>query len=280
MFWTRLISGVFLLAAVIGLIFFGGLPLGIVLAFISIIGAREMERAIGQEEALPFTGKGAKGGMADQQPKAVFGIIMIVAIVLYYGMIFISFDFAILGIMIFLIAILAFYVFTYPRYQVEQVMGEIFTFLYVPVSLSFIFALRHMRAGTSGRTLAALVFFCSWGCDTCAYCVGKLIGRHKMTPQLSPKKSVEGAVGGVLGAGILAFFFARLVSEPQIEYALICMGGALVSMVGDLAASAIKRNKDIKDYGNVIPGHGGILDRFDSVIITAPLIYCLAKFML
>ena len=280
MFWTRLISGVFLLAAVIGLIFSGGLPLELVLAFISIVGAREMERALGQQEPLLFAGGKFKGGIVKGQPQAVFGNIMILGTVLYYVLIWIDFGFAILGIMIFLIAILAAYVFTYPRYHVEQVMGEIFTFLYVPVSLSFIFALRHLKADTGGRALAALVFLCSWGCDTCAYCVGKLIGKHKMTPVLSPKKSVEGAVGGVLGAGILGFFFARLVSAPQLEYALICMGGALISMVGDLAASAIKRNKDIKDYGNVIPGHGGILDRFDSVIITAPLIYCLAKFML
>ena len=104
-----------------------------------------------------------------------------------------------------------------------------------------------------------------------------------MAPILSPKKSIEGAVGGVLGAALLGALYAWAISRynpnsahtPMI-YAIICAVGALVSMVGDLAASAIKRQQNIKDYGTLIPGHGGILDRFDSVIFTAPIIYFLA----
>jgi phosphatidate cytidylyltransferase len=125
-----------------------------------------------------------------------------------------------------------------------------------------------------------LIFLCSWGCDTCAYCVGMLIGKHKMAPVLSPKKSVEGAVGGVAGAALLGALYALATGGLVLEYALICAVGALISMVGDLAASAVKRNQNIKDYGTLIPGHGGILDRFDSVIFTAPVIYYLAKMVL
>ena len=122
-----------------------------------------------------------------------------------------------------------------------------------------------------------LIFLCSWGCDTCAYCVGMLIGKHKMAPVLSPKKSVEGAVGGVAGAVLLGILFAAATKGPLLEYTVErCVVGALISMVGDLAASAVKRNMGIKDYGKLIPGHGGILDRFDSVIFTAPVIYYLA----
>ena len=128
-----------------------------------------------------------------------------------------------------------------------------------------------------------LIFLCSWGCDTCAYCVGVLIGKHKMAPVLSPKKSIEGAVGGVLGAALLGAIYAAATgaynpnpAHTPLIYAIICGVGALVSMVGDLAASAIKRQENIKDYGTLIPGHGGILDRFDSVIFTAPVIYALA----
>lgn len=101
-----------------------------------------------------------------------------------------------------------------------------------------------------------------------------------MAPVLSPKKSVEGAVGGVLGAALLGVAYAAATGGKMAEYALICAVGALISMVGDLAASAIKRNQGIKDYGKLIPGHGGILDRFDSVIFTAPVIYYLAKLVL
>ena len=103
-----------------------------------------------------------------------------------------------------------------------------------------------------------------------------LIGKHKMAPVLSPKKSIEGAAGGVAGAALLGLIYAAAIGGKLLEYALICAIGALISMVGDLAASAIKRNRNIKDYGKLIPGHGGILDRFDSVIFTAPVIYLLA----
>ena len=101
-----------------------------------------------------------------------------------------------------------------------------------------------------------------------------------MSPKLSPKKTIEGAVGGVIGAGLLGVIYSLIaknfyVTEMNLTviFALICMVGALISIIGDLGASAIKRNYDIKDYGNLIPGHGGILDRFDSVIFVAPIIY-------
>ena len=124
------------------------------------------------------------------------------------------------------------------------------------------------------------VLLCSWGSDTCAYAVGVLIGRHKMTPKLSPKKSVEGAIGGIVGAALLCMLYTQLVINVYtyetfslVQAALLGAVGAIVSMVGDLAASAIKRDHDIKDYGKLIPGHGGIMDRFDSVIVTAPIIF-------
>ena len=104
-----------------------------------------------------------------------------------------------------------------------------------------------------------------------------------MTPVLSPKKTIEGAVGGVLGTALLTMLYAcifrnamQIESRGIVVLAGISMAGALISMVGDLAASAIKRNYEVKDYGHLIPGHGGILDRFDSVIFTAPIIYYLA----
>ena len=103
-----------------------------------------------------------------------------------------------------------------------------------------------------------------------------------MTPKLSPKKSVEGGIGGVAGAALLGVLFALAMNHwggadvNPLHYAVICGAGGMISQVGDLAASAVKRNHDIKDYGTLIPGHGGILDRFDSVIFTAPVIYYLA----
>ena len=129
-----------------------------------------------------------------------------------------------------------------------------------------------------------MIFLCSWASDTCAYVAGVAFGKHKMAPVLSPKKSVEGAVGGVVGAAALGAIYAAVFSDkinlsinPVIACAIICAIGALISMIGDLAASAIKRNHDIKDYGKLIPGHGGIMDRFDSVIYVAPIIWILIQ---
>ena len=118
-----------------------------------------------------------------------------------------------------------------------------------------------------------------------AYCVGMLIGKHKMAPVLSPKKSVEGGIGGIVGAALIGVLYALAINKwggagvGVAEFAIIGAAGGAISQIGDLAASAIKRNYNIKDYGKLIPGHGGILDRFDSVIITAPLIYFLSNIL-
>ena len=113
------------------------------------------------------------------------------------------------------------------------------------------------------------------------------IGKHKLAPVLSPKKSIEGAIGGVVGSSIVGLLYALILTQadPDIEnirwvFPVICAVGAMISQVGDLAASAIKRNYDIKDYGKLIPGHGGIMDRFDSVIFTSPMIYYMAVLLL
>ena len=166
------------------------------------------------------------------------------------------------------------YVISYPKYNTQQIMAAFFGIFYVPVMLSFIYQTRMLE---DGFQLAWLIFLSAWGCDTCAYCVGKLIGKKKIFPVLSPKKSLEGCIGGVLGAALIGVIYVACLGtrEPKTLclIAVICAFGGAVSMLGDLAASAIKRNKGIKDYGKLIPGHGGIMDRFDSVIVTAPLTY-------
>ena len=113
------------------------------------------------------------------------------------------------------------------------------------------------------------------------------LGRHKLTSELSPKKTVEGAVDAVVGTALLGVLFALLFREklpafgnPFLSMALIGALGSVISQIGDLAASAVKRNRGIKDYGTLIPGHGGVMDRFDSVLFTAPVILFLTKLLL
>ena len=262
MFKTRLLSGIVLVIIALLTIMSGGYVLLLTLLCVSLIGMRELYNAMGVH----------KSGMDLLELAGYLGA------VLYYGTVFLGFEkYGMMGVIISFMMFMFVYVFTYPKFKADQVMPAFFGVVYVAVMLSFIYLTRNLP---DGKFLVWLIFLCSWGCDTCAYCVGMLIGRHKMAPILSPKKSVEGGVGGVAGAALLGAIYAAATGGKIAEYALICAVGALISMVGDLAASAIKRNQGIKDYGKLIPGHGGILDRFDSVIFTAPAIYFLAKLVL
>lgn len=262
MFKTRLISGIVLVIIALATIISGSWILFFTLLAVSLIGMRELYKVM----------------KVSDEHVTVLELVGYLGAVLYYIAMKADFgDYGTMAIIISMILILFVYVFGYPKYHAEQVMAAFFGVVYVAVMLSFIYLTRSLP---DGKFLVWLIFLCSWGCDTCAYCVGMLIGKHKMAPVLSPKKSIEGAVGGVAGAALLGVIYAAATQGKMAEYALICAVGALISMVGDLAASAIKRNQNIKDYGKLIPGHGGILDRFDSVIITAPVIYYLAKTIL
>lgn len=262
MFKTRLISGIVLVILAFLTIYSGGVVLFATLLGVSLIGMQELYKAMGVRtdhfSALEIAGYAGA--------------------ILYYTGLLLSFErYGLLSLILALVLCICVYVFSYPNYQAEQVMSAYFGVVYVAVMLSFIFLTRNLEGGIWH---VWLIFLCSWGCDTCAYCVGVLFGKHKMAPVLSPKKSIEGAVGGVAGAALLGVIFAVVSGGDKRAYGIICAVGALISMVGDLAASAIKRNKGIKDYGRLIPGHGGILDRFDSVIFTAPIIYYLSLFMM
>ena len=262
MFKTRLISGIILVIIAMATIISGSWILFFTILAVSLIGMRELYKVM----------------KVSDEHVTVLELVGYLGAVLYYIAMKADFgNYGTMAIIISMILILFVYVFGYPKYHAEQVMAAFFGVVYVAVMLSFIYLTRSLP---DGKFLVWLIFLCSWGCDTCAYCVGMLIGKHKMAPVLSPKKSIEGAVGGVAGAALLGVIYAAATQGKMAEYALICAVGALISMVGDLAASAIKRNQNIKDYGKLIPGHGGILDRFDSVIITAPVIYYLAKTIL
>lgn len=262
MFKTRLLSGIVLVIAALALIITGGDVLLVGTLVISCIGMFELYRVFQIEKAAP-------------------GIAGYLAAAVYYANLRFAFLSDMMMFALLLLMLLMFvYVFTYPKYRTEQLLATFFGVFYVAVMMSYVYQTRMIPAGAY---IVWLIFLCSWGCDTCAYCVGVLIGKHKMAPKLSPKKSVEGAVGGVVGAALLTVIYCLIFKTAMgldMSHVVILAGisavGALVSMVGDLTASAIKRNYDIKDYGKLIPGHGGILDRFDSVIFTAPMIYFLA----
>ena len=127
----------------------------------------------------------------------------------------------------------------------------------------------------NGKFLIWYIAIASWGTDTFAYFVGSLIGKHKLTP-ISPKKSVEGSIGGIVGAVILSIVYTILINKfADLNISYLAILGitillSVLSQIGDLAASSIKRFTKIKDFGDIIPGHGGMLDRIDSIIFIAP----------
>lgn len=159
-------------------------------------------------------------------------------------------------------------------------------FFYVAYMFSFIRQI--ISINNYGNIFVWFVFIIAWSADTFAYAVGKTFGKNKLTPELSPNKSIEGFVGGVIGAtlmsclyGITIFKFIGFHENNFVYYCLV-MGaiGSVISQFGDLIASLIKRFNGIKDFGNIIPGHGGILDRFDSILLVAPFIYYFIKIMI
>ena len=174
------------------------------------------------------------------------------------------------------------FVFRFPKDHHDRMLHAVAAFIYAPVMISFIYRCLFLPYG---KIVYALIFFCSWVGDTCAYFAGRKFGKHKLAPVLSPKKTIEGAIGGIAGSVLLCLGAAALIAALYHQYlfwqfALIGFCGNLIGQIGDLSASGIKRNAGLKDYGHLIPGHGGIMDRFDSVIFTAPVLYFLAAWLI
>lgn len=261
-FLIRFRSSVILMVITIAAMVVGREFLFAILLGISLIGLMELYRVLKINKSL----------------LAASGYIACIG---YYALIYFDLkDYIFPYCILFLLVVMAIYVFSFPNFKSEHITLTFFGLFYVAIMISYIYQVRVLSGGTF---LVWLIFIGSWGSDTCAYLVGRTFGKHKMSPVLSPKKSVEGLIGGILGAAFIGFLYGTFTksyitgfANPQLSFALIGACSALISVVGDLAASAIKRNHDVKDYGGLIPGHGGVLDRFDSVIFTAPIVYYLA----
>ena len=255
---TRIISGVSLSVVFATFLILGGLPFAGILTFVSFVGYFELNRILGTEKS----------------PMAIIGYIGCICVYVLdylqlnqYSLIFLS---------ILFILQMGSYVFTFPKYSSQSAIMSFFAFVYAVVMVSYLYEIRIME---NGIYFIWLVFICSWVADTFAYFVGVFFGKHKMVPKLSPKKTIEGAIGGISGSLIIGFGYGIVYASKMgytpapYVFAIACAIGAAISIVGDLTASAIKRDHNVKDYGKLIPGHGGIMDRFDSVIFCAPIVY-------
>lgn len=162
------------------------------------------------------------------------------------------------------------YLFSIERRKLEDSMVTITGIFYVGF---FCYTMGELGL-TEMNLFVWLVIITAFGTDICAYFAGVTMGKHKLCPKISPKKTWEGAIGGILGSVILSGLFGLFFAKAFLPHCLIIgVIASIISMFGDLTASIFKRKMGIKDYGNLIPGHGGILDRFDSVLFTGPTVY-------
>lgn len=183
----------------------------------------------------------------------------------------------------------------YERTKFEHVALALFGSLAIPGSLGTFFEVRDLcvdypqlfqRSHCVFLILCAM--YCAWMSDTWAYFVGRKLGKHKLAPRISPKKSVEGAIGGVVGTVIFCVgtylvcdhFFFVLDTVKIWMVAIVAVILSVLGMCGDLSASVIKRNFGEKDFGNLFPGHGGVLDRMDSFLVTMPALYVIIQISL
>ncbi len=157
----------------------------------------------------------------------------------------------------------------------SELCGTFFVSIFIPYTFS---SLVRIISWENGACLVMLPLICSWLSDTFAYFTGIFFGKRKLAPAISPKKTVEGSIGGLIGASLGSVVFVLVCrtwfnfSPPIIPFAVIGLVGGLISQFGDLCFSYIKREFGIKDYGKIFPGHGGVLDRFDSVLFAAPAV--------
>lgn len=166
---------------------------------------------------------------------------------------------------------------TSMKTQPKDIFATFFGICYV---IGFLVFLPLLYSMPNGKFLIWYILIAAWGTDTFAYAVGMRFGKHKLT-KISPKKSIEGSIGGTIGAVVIALIYTLIVSKyidlgfSYVFIAITTLILSVISQLGDLSASSIKREMEIKDYGKIIPGHGGMLDRIDSIIFVAPFAYFL-----
>jgi CDP-diglyceride synthetase len=266
---TRIISGIILLPIVVFFIVFGGLPLKAAVLALSVIGMYEFYRAF----------------YSKPKPLHIVGYLFAVIYIIFAEFFVNKSNMFNILVSSFLVVLLVAMVCFHKNVNIKDIMVTFFGFFYVSFLISHIYLVRQY---TYGNFFVWLIFICAFGCDTGAYFSGMFFGKHKLIPALSPKKTVEGAVGGVITATAIAVVYGIFINKyfmlENVNTVVLCIitgiAGSVLSQIGDLAASSIKRYVNLKDYGNLIPGHGGILDRFDSVLFTAPVVYYIMLFLI
>lgn len=263
---TRILTAIIGLAIFIGLLLLPPVVFTIALAAVILVMLYECYRAINADLAMKIVGF-ISAAMMMLTMYFMFQDEMMVLFV------FIAATVAVLLHMVLVVA-------EHGRRSYKDVLAGGFLTLYITVSMWCILFVREFFE----TNLMLLIFISAWSCDTFAYFSGRLFGKHKLIPHVSPNKTVEGAIGGVIGSVICSLIYLLIlyklpstdfivrINRWIIGFAAIGFAGGICSQIGDLIASAIKRDEDIKDFGWIFPGHGGFMDRFDSVMFISPII--------
>lgn len=204
-------------------------------------------------------------------------IIKIILSILGVGFIFITFNFNdveinMMYIILSFILIIFVYIIKYQKVNFSEITYSFFGFIYIFVLLSYAVLMRSMN---NGILILWYTLISVWVNDTLAYFIGLKYGKRKLIPNISPNKTVEGSLGGLLGSITISIIFLKY-NYPNLPLLIDVFIGLIIGVsaqIGDLAASIIKRHSGIKDFSKIIPGHGGIIDRLDSILFAVPIIY-------
>lgn len=251
--------GAAILSPLIIVLFLGGIYLKVLVALLSLMGIYEFYNVSRKKGINPLS------------------IVSYILTIVYYIMIInnsFSFEKLFLMILFALFIMLCIPVIS-DKYNFIDVAVTLMGFFYVTMFFSFIALINDKP---NGKYLIWIIFISAWLCDTSAYYVGKYFGKNKLCPRVSPKKTIEGSIGGLIGSTLFCGIYGVVVNSFGVQvpvYHFIFMGivCGVFCQFGDLVASSIKRYVDVKDYSNLIPGHGGILDRFDSILFTSVIVY-------
>lgn len=253
---TRIISGLIGIAILLGVVNLGGIVFSLTVLLITLVGLKEYKNAIEslKEQEIPNW------------------INYLFALTLFGLVFFEKTNYIQMGIYSYILLLLLIFLFS-KKSSLKDIALTVFGGFYV------VFLIYHIYFFNDSKYIW-YVFITSWGSDTFAYFTGKFLGKNKLWPEVSPNKTIEGSIGGLFGATLLAFLFAKYyIEDVEVSILVIVFVGAILSQMGDLIASKIKRLVGIKDYGNLMPGHGGVLDRFDSIIFISPFIYYMFKLL-
>lgn len=258
----RIITGAIGAVAVVLLLLSHLNVIRVAVALVSLYALHEMYSAI---------------GIKNNTPLYITSIVFSAA--LYAVEIYIP-HFTMLLLFLYVVVMFCILLMNHKQVKISDIALCLFMTIYIVYTMLHISFVRALPYGNFG---IFLIFIGAFGTDTFAYFVGVTCGKKKLCPEISPKKTVEGAIGGILG-NVLCFAITGIVLKyafaVNVNYLYLMILGlicGIFSEIGDLAASMIKRQYGVKDYGDLLPGHGGIMDRLDSIIFVAPIVYCFIK---